>query len=427
MANAEHLKILQQGVEVWNEMWALNPQIRPDLIKADLSGMNLEGVILNNAQLIQADLSGANLRDAKINDATLIHAKLENADFTGAQLCRTNFSYAKIELLGANFNNAMLFQSNFVKASLRNSNFNKADLVAALLVEADFEGGSFIDADFNKAELNKANFRNANLSRARMRGADLGEADFTEAILNGVDFTKARLNKVNFASIQAIGSDLSLASLVGTDFTKANLERTRIYGISAWDIKKDGLIQKDLIVTPEGEPEITVDDLEVAQFIYLMLNNQNIRNVIETISSKAVLILGRFTEERKKVLDALKDELRLRNYLPIVFDFDKPSHRDIDETVNLLARMSRFVVADVTNAKSIPQELKGFVGENPSIPVVPLILKGQSEYAMFDHFRNYHWVLPLHEYASSDELLANIVSAIIAPAEQKVEELRLKK
>lgn len=233
------------------------------------------------------------------------------------------------------------------------------------------------------------------------------------------------MNKVNFASIQAIGSDLSLASLVGTDFTKANLERTRIYGISAWDIKKDGLIQKDLIITPEGEPEITVDDLEVAQFIYLMLNNQNIRNVIDTITSKAVLILGRFTEERKRVLDTLKDELRLRNYLPIVFDFDKPSRRDIDETVNLLARMSRFVVADVTDAKSIPQELKGFV-EGNAIPVVPLILKGQSEYAMFDHFRNYHWVLPLHEYASPDELLANIVPAIIAPAEQKVEELRLK-
>jgi hypothetical protein len=31
--------------------------------------------------------------------------------------------------------------------------------------------------------------------------------------------------------------------------------------------------------------------------------------VIDTITSKAVLILGRFTDERKAVLDALREEL----------------------------------------------------------------------------------------------------------------------
>ena len=55
-----------------------------------------------------------------------------------------------------------------------------------------------------------------------------------------------------------------------------------------------------------------------------MLNNQKVREVIDTITSKAVLILGRFTDERKAVLDALRDELRKRDYLPILFDFEKP-------------------------------------------------------------------------------------------------------
>ncbi len=139
-----------------------------------------------------------------------------------------------------------------------------------------------------------------------------------------------------------------------------------------------------------------------------------------------MLILGRFTEERKKVLDALKDELRRRNYLPIVFNFQNAAGKDLDETVNFLARMSRFVIADVTDAKSIPQELKGFVEGNPSIPVLPLILKEQVEYAMFKHFRRYPWVLPLHEYESPEILLDNIISAIIDPAEKKVAELRRK-
>ena len=157
-----------------------------------------------------------------------------------------------------------------------------------------------------------------------------------------------------------------------------------------------------------------------------MLNNQKIRDVIETITSKAVLILGRFTPERKAVLDAIKDELRLRNYLPIVFDFENASNKSIDETVNLLARMSRFVIADITDAKSIPQELRGFVPDNPSIPIVPLIWKAQREYAMFDYFRNFPWVLPLHEYESPDALLKNIIPVIIEPVEKKVNELKVK-
>jgi hypothetical protein len=57
---------------------------------------------------------------------------------------------------------------------------------------------------------------------------------------------------------------------------------------------------------------------------YLLLHNQKIRDVIDTITSKVVLILGRFTPERKEVLDASRDELRKRDYLPVLFDFDKP-------------------------------------------------------------------------------------------------------
>jgi hypothetical protein len=55
----------------------------------------------------------------------------------------------------------------------------------------------------------------------------------------------------------------------------------------------------------KSEPEITVDNIEIAQFIYLMLNNQKVRDVIDTITSKVVLI-RRFTADRKAVLDALR-------------------------------------------------------------------------------------------------------------------------
>jgi hypothetical protein len=54
-----------------------------------------------------------------------------------------------------------------------------------------------------------------------------------------------------------------------------------------------------LVVSRWDEPAVTVDNIEVAQFISLLLHNEKIRDVIDTITSKVVLILGRFTDERK--------------------------------------------------------------------------------------------------------------------------------
>ena len=171
------------------------------------------------------------------------------------------------------------------------------------------------------------------------------------------------------------------------------------------------------MITDEDTAEITVDDLEVAQFIYLLLNNVKIRKVIDTITSKVVLILGRFTPERKIVLDRLRDTLRSKNYSPVVFDFEKPASRDLTDTVRLLAGMARFVIADITDAKSIPQELMAIVPDMPSVPVQPLLLESQHEYGMFEHFRRYPWMLKEVLYTTVDELVANLDALVLAPVE----------
>jgi hypothetical protein len=141
--------------------------------------------------------------------------------------------------------------------------------------------------------------------------------------------------------------------------------------------------------------------------------------VIDTITSKVVLILGRFTPERKFILDAIKDELRKLNYSPVLFDLDKPANRDITETISTLAHLARFVIADITDAKSIPQELMTIVPNPPSVPVQPLILDSQHEYGMFEHFTRYPWVLPIYCYTDEANLLQSLQEKIIAPAEQK--------
>ena len=153
----------------------------------------------------------------------------------------------------------------------------------------------------------------------------------------------------------------------------ANLTGCHVYGVSVWNLKLEGVQQRDLIITRDDEPVITVDNLEVAQFIYLLLHNEKIRDVIDTITSKAVLILGRFTPERKALLDALREELRHRNYVPILFDFDKPKSKDVTGTVETLARMARFIIADLTDPSSIPHELATIV---PSLRTTPCSRSG---------------------------------------------------
>ena len=117
-----------------------------------------------------------------------------------------------------------------------------------------------------------------------------------------------------------------------------------------WGIQVNkGTEQRDLRISSPFEPFVTVDNIEVAQFTHLLLNNQEIRNVIGTITSKVVLILGRFSDDRKVVLDHLRDELRKHSYLPIMFDFEPSAHRTTVETIKTLAGMARFVIVDLTD------------------------------------------------------------------------------
>jgi len=401
MANDEHVALLKQGVAAWNAWRAENPDIRPDLSEADFTGADLIGANLIGADLVGAKLSGADLTGAKLSEADLSEGRVVRADLSGANLSRANLGEARLS--GANLNGTDLTEAKLVNANLSMAHLTHANLVRAVLARVLLGSADLTGVNLTGADLRAADLTSANLRRADLTGADLGGVKLSSADLNGADLS---------------GASLQGAQLIETDFTGANLTGCRIYGVSAWGLKLDGTKQQNLIITHSKEPTVTVDNIEVAQFIYLMLNNQKVRDVIDTITSKAVLILGRFTDERKAVLDALREELRKRNYLPILFDFEVPATRDITETISLLARMARFVVADITDAKSIPQELAVIVPDLPSVPVQPLLLEGSAEYGMFEHFKKYPWVLETYRYPSSARLIADLGERVIDPAEK---------
>jgi hypothetical protein len=78
--------------------------------------------------------------------------------------------------------------------------------------------------------------------------------------------------------------------------------------------------------------------------------------------------------------------------------------------------MARFVIADISDAKSVLQELRGVVPELPSVPVKPVIIASQEEPGTFDFYRPFPWFLPVHRYDTPAQLLTELSDRVIQPA-----------
>jgi uncharacterized protein YjbI with pentapeptide repeats len=337
MANQQHLDILRQGVEIWNQWRKENPSIAVDLREANLVGANLAEADLKWVNLKGADLSKANLSDANLTGARLTSANLATVSLTGAILHMTNLSNADLQ--------------------------------------------------------------NASLFRASLNGAILFRANLS-------------------------GADLMNASLVKTDLRKANVSDCRIYGISVWEVQLQGAIQHNLVITNYNDPTITVDNLEIAQFIYLLLNHKKLRDILNSVMERGVLILGRFGDGGLELLQAVAEKLREMKYLPIIFDFDRPDGRNFTETVMTLVGLSRFVIVDLSGP-SVPNELRAAV-PHFRVPFVPIIEQDRKVYSMFDDLLENDWVLSPVEFTSKEHLLELLPSMVIEPAEKKCEERQIR-
>lgn len=361
-----------------------------DLSSANFTGANLSGEATNLWKVVcnHGIFRGANLSNAKINEAFIS----QNTDFSGEN---TNLSGA--DLTATYLCGSVFYKTNLTGAKLQNANLSD-----------DFGAVDLRDAILNDADMYQVNLSGADLSNAQLRKAFLGESNLSRANFTGADLTEAFLGKSN---------------LVEATLTDATLNASYVYGTSVWKAELTNAKQKNLVITPEGEATITVDDLKVAQFVYLLLNNKSIRDVIDTVSRKAVLILGRFTTKRKEVLDDIKEKLRDEGYVPMLFDFDIPQETDIGETVTLLARMSKFIIADLSEPSSLPKELESIV-KDIAVPVQPIIEENDRPYAMFSDYWKYHWVLKVYRYPDKTTLIESLKTNVIEPAETKENELR---
>ncbi|MDD2754368.1 MAG: pentapeptide repeat-containing protein [Methanothrix sp.] len=417
MANKKHLNILQQGIVVWNEwknetfeetldqttdVYYIHENIDlsgVDLCGANLCGADLSGVNLNNANLKRVELLKANLRGSYLSGANLYNANLCRTDLCNAHLSNANLFGTK--LIEANIENAFLYKANLIKANL-----HKANLCNANLREANLNNAKLSWADLNNADIYGADLSNADLCKAHLCNAKLNEANFTEANLTMADLQ---------------GANLSYARLIKTNFEQAILANSRVYGISAWDLKLSGAFQNGLIVSPIGKPSIIVDSLELSQIIYMLLDHKKMRDIINAFTKTCVLILGRFQDGGLKILQSIAAELRVKKYMPIIFDFDRPDDRNYTETINTLVGLSKFVIVDLSGP-SVPQELLAVV-PHFKVPFIPIIEDGKKPYTLNIDILENPWVLsPIIQFKNEEHLIKLIPSKVIEPAEERYKE-----
>jgi hypothetical protein len=145
MADREHLEIIKQGVEVWNEWRAEHPEVQ-----SDFRGADLEGADLTSADLASADLARANLSHADLSGADLRRADLRGADLRAADLSGADLRYAD---LGS--------------ADLRDAILSDAILSGAYLFNIILSDAILIGADFTDAMLGYTTFANEDLSQVK--------------------------------------------------------------------------------------------------------------------------------------------------------------------------------------------------------------------------------------------------------------------
>lgn len=331
-----------------------------------------------------------------------------------------------------------------IRPDLRGTNFRSTDLNDLHLDQASLQGADLSDCNLAGVHLSQANLRSAVLFQTNLTYADLSSSVFKGAWLHNVDLTYAKLKDSHLGGALLTSCNLNLANLEGAD-----LRGAYIWGCSYWGIQLDDSTQQSGIkigfgdfdwielaierrpgsAFPKPNFEVKIDDLRVADFMW-QINDypERVADMINAASGRLVLLLGRFRGKQKRVLHhSLSPALREMGYIPMVFNFNPPDSRDVIESVAILAGLSKFVIADLTNPRSTPLESQ-LVVPTLAVPFIPIIRKGESAFSMFSALqRKYPWVRPVVVYKTDAELVRRLKEEIVPSALRLAKQLQKNK
>ena len=185
------------------------------------------------------DLTGLNLSGFNLSDA----------DFTGAVMADCNFAGTKLDravFFCSDLRRANLARANLRRADLRGACLRGAFMVGADLFEADLREGviaekdqkgnlTFLRHELRPSEMQSVVLANANLERARLNGIIAVQADFTDAVMRNCKLVRANLRQCKF-----VGANLEGADLSGSDLKGANLQGAVLVGADMTMAVTDG-------------------------------------------------------------------------------------------------------------------------------------------------------------------------------------------
>jgi uncharacterized protein YjbI with pentapeptide repeats len=211
------------------------------------------------------------------------------------------------------------------------------------------------------------NLRKALFENARFDDGDFSAADFSGATFRNTTFHKTILTRANFEGATFVNCNLDRVNLVGASFHVEKITETIVYGIAAWDLKIGEETKQSKLVVDEsqelysdligrGEIPTMVDDIELAQFVFYLSKYKRMRNALNILNDRAVLLLGRFQDGGLERLYRVRERFRDRGYMPMIFDFARPQNLSLTETGVAMAALAKFLVAELSGP-SVPAEL----------------------------------------------------------------------
>ena len=180
MANIDHIKLLCQGVETWNEHRRKRDFV-PDLTHVEIRSADLRGALLQ-----QSDFDGS-----IFSKVDLSNANLEQARLNGVTVSRTSFR-------GAALNHAELKGADFKRACFKG---------------AGLDGVSGFDLKIRHADLSGARLRDAKLRFAHVYNSDVRGIDLDGAELEHVIFKRPTIEETRIADLRQLGCGVELENM----------------------------------------------------------------------------------------------------------------------------------------------------------------------------------------------------------------------
>jgi uncharacterized protein YjbI with pentapeptide repeats len=361
-----HGKVLQKALSE-RDPYAWNAWRR----KHRKERLDLRGIVIRGKYLGGLDLSNCVLDDAELDRSDLRSADLRGSSFKRTDLSLSNLGGAQCD--GASFRDTKLFAVYAGGCSFTGSTFRGADLAEANLLQANFTDATFVNTDFERARLDRAVLKGTTI-----RACNLGHASFVDTRLDNTLIADCAAPYVNAKRIR-----------IGVDVEQRQL-----------------FLGHTIRAVPGGlySRRITANDLRMASFLGELEMPDCLTHLINAGNDYLVLILGRFSEEGRGVLQALERNVWSRGRIPLVFDFEGPTQRKLVDAVRFFACLSQFIIVDLSNPRSVPFELQAVVPQL-AIPLVPVIRRGNKPFAMLsDLTRTYPWVLPVFSYGSAKQI-----------------------